>query len=164
MTADGEKLGYVTSFSYEAQAKEAVQCDGQRPVCSNCQGKTDHCEYRDEGGPSKESTDLVVEVLRILGQMPTTEALEYIEGLKDEEDALTILSTLRKGLSCRLAEVDNSTTVPVSDDDNKPTLQEWQIQSPIAYPGTAGRDTNLFQKDPYRGLTRSPSHNFHADT
>ena len=96
--------------------------------------------------------------------MPTTEALEYIEGLKDEQDALTILSTLRKGLSCRLAEVDNSTALQVSDDDNNPTLQEWQIQSPMAYPGTAGRDTNLFQKDPYRGLTRSPGHDFHADS
>ena len=96
--------------------------------------------------------------------MPTKEALQYIEGLKDEEDALTILSTLRKGLSCRQTEVDNSTAVPVSNDDDKPTPQEWQIQNPIAYPGTAGRDTNLFQKDPYRGLTKSPGHDFHADT
>jgi hypothetical protein len=83
---------------------------------------------------------------------------------EDEEDALTILSTLRKGLSCRQTEVDNSTAVPVSNDDDKPTPQEWQIQNPIAYPGTAGRDTNLFQKDPYRGLTKSPGHDFHADT
>ena len=164
MTADGEKSGYVTSFSYEAQPKEAVQCDGQRPVCSNCQGKTDQCEYRDEGGPSKESTDLVVEVLRTLGQLPSSDALEYIEGLKDEADALTILSTLRRGLTCRQPESDDSTVAPITGDDTKPTTQEWQKRNPMAYPGTAGRDANLFQKDPYRGLTRSPGHNFHADT
>ncbi|KAF5127210.1 hypothetical protein E5D57_003301 [Metarhizium anisopliae] len=118
----------------------------------------------DEGGPSNESKDLVVEVLRILGQMPTTEALQYIEGLKDEEDGLTILSTLRKGVSCRQAQVDIPTATSVSIDDGKTTPQEWQMQNPMAYPGTAGRDTNLFQKDPYRALTEPRGHNFYADT
>lgn len=163
MIADGEKLGYVSSFSYEAQTKQGMQCDGQRPVCSNCQGKTDHCEYRDEEVPSKESRDLVIEVLRTLGQLPTTDAIQYIEGLKGEADALTILSTLRQGLTCRQPEVDNS-TASVSTDNDKPTPQEWQTQNPMAYPGTAGRDTNLFQKDPYRGLTQSPGYNLHAVT
>ncbi|EXU95357.1 Zn(2)-Cys(6) zinc finger domain protein [Metarhizium robertsii] len=78
--------------------RRKIRCDGQRPVCSNCQGKTERCEYRDEGGPSKESKDLVVEVLRILGQMPTKEALQYIEGRRGRRGRTDNTIDIKEGL------------------------------------------------------------------
>ncbi|KAK2593871.1 hypothetical protein QQS21_008421 [Conoideocrella luteorostrata] len=143
--------------------RKKIRCDGQRPVCSNCQGKTNQCEYRDEGGPSKESRDLVVEVVRTLGQLPTSEAIQYLHGLKEESDALTILSTLRQGLTCKQLEADNVEANPVLDDDGQATQQEWRTQNPTAYPGARDRDTNLFQKQPYLGLIGSTLHDSYTD-
>lgn len=96
--------------------------------------------------------------------MPSSDVLDYIEGLKDEADALTILSTLRRGLSCRQVETDNSPMRAIHDDNNTHNAQEWQEQNPVAYPGTTTRDIRLFEKEPYRGLTLSPGQKPQADT
>src|SRR4051812_17108170 len=71
-----------------------LQCDGERPVCSNCDGKVDVCEYRGRSGLSQESKDALLETIQTLSSLSEQEAIRILEQLSPK----TILQTLRGSL------------------------------------------------------------------
>ncbi|ATY65342.1 C6 transcription factor [Cordyceps militaris] len=70
-----------------------IRCDGQRPACSSCASKTVPCTYRDA------VRDAVPGVVRMLGQLCASELVRVVARLKDEEDAETILATIKACLA-----------------------------------------------------------------
>jgi len=93
--------------------RKKIRCDGQCPVCSNCQGLRHRCEYRNEGGLSQESRDVVVEFVRLLNQVPATAVLRILNEVKHETSAPRILSTLRGYLKSQPQHANPSAEVPI---------------------------------------------------
>ncbi|KAG6006167.1 hypothetical protein E4U21_007277 [Claviceps maximensis] len=94
------------------------------------------CEYRDDGDLSKESKDVILEVTRILGQLPPATTTRALQELSEEPNAWTILSALRqKAIDNRQDSNEASaSTMSSTDDDVCDLTQNWEAQNPIAYP------------------------------
>ncbi|KAG5932411.1 hypothetical protein E4U53_001349 [Claviceps sorghi] len=130
------------------------RCDGQRPRCSNCQGKNHACEYRDEGELSKESKDVVLEVVRTLGQLPAASCARVLQELREEFNAWTVLSTLRqRAVDSRhgIEDAGPSNTPPIADAEACDLTQGWESQNPMAYPDREAMKPNVMQnQEPIR--------------
>ncbi|KAG6032767.1 hypothetical protein E4U41_007141 [Claviceps citrina] len=129
--------------------RRKIRCDGQRPKCSNCQGKSNPCEYRDDGDLSKESKELVLEVTRTLAQLPDAGKIRVLQELRDESNAWTILSTLRhKGTDSREdASGDSSGPMSATDDGTCDGTQLWESQNPVAYPDKQATEPNVMPNE-----------------
>ena len=111
------------------------QCDGRRPICSACRGRTGYCLYRDENGLSKDTSEAIVEVFHILGQESTADAANIIDSLKDEASAGVILSTLRGEMAyLPSGPSDTSPYIDDEEDDDDLGSLELETQNPVAYP------------------------------
>ncbi len=144
--ADERKFEYVSRQSFikavwhrnRRWSNMSRQCDGQRPVCTNCLGATSQCTYRDESDLSHESRKDVVDVVRMLNSMPATEAIRTLRVLGTETNAPVILSTLRDvARTPHRPSADSSAAATSSD---APEALEFEIQNPTAYPVLPGED------------------------
>ncbi|KAK2590778.1 hypothetical protein QQS21_011532 [Conoideocrella luteorostrata] len=126
-----------------------LQCDGQRPTCTACEGKTDECSYRDESEMSQESQSLVLEVIRVLNTVPAEEIIQKLQALKREIDASTILSILRDQDILNL-DADYSNTIATMNDE----LQSLELgpQNPNAYPTVPTLTSDTLRGDVYQQL------------
>lgn len=123
------------------------QCDGQHPVCNNCLGSTNQCDYRDESTLSHESRKLVVELVRILNSIPDAEALRTLKLLSTETNAPIILSTLRDEAVGR--DKSSLDPLPAATTPGASELLEFELQNPTAYPSVPPFDPKDLEKEPY---------------
>ncbi|KAG5974960.1 hypothetical protein E4U55_007947 [Claviceps digitariae] len=132
-----------------------AQCDGNRPKCSNCLGKSQDCEYRDDGDLSKETKDVILEVTRSLSQLPAATRSRTLQGLSSESNAWTILSTLRqKAIENRQDSNDASaSTMSSTDDETCELTQNWESQNPVAYPERDITEPNMMPNQELTGLS-----------
>lgn len=107
---------------------------------------TGKCEYRDEEVLSKESRDIVIEMIATLNQLPTTDLIETIRALKDEDNATNALAVLRGSTS--------GGTVNVSADG------EIESQYTAVYNNLGERLPRHLRRDPYLGLTATMKPNY----
>ncbi|KJZ68893.1 hypothetical protein HIM_11715 [Hirsutella minnesotensis 3608] len=101
--------------------RKRIRCDGQKPVCTNCRGKIESCQYRDKSGMSPETKGHVVEVVQALCQLPVSDAIQMLDKVRHETDALRIMSTLREQTA-------------LLSKERSSRAQELQSQNPTAYP------------------------------
>lgn len=121
------------------------QCDGQRPVCTNCQGQAGECVYRDESDLSNDSRSLVVEIFRMLNSVPSAEAVRILKLLSTETNAAVILSTLRDETS-GMSQTSEDAAAGLDSEVNPEPL-EFVVQNPIAYPIISPFDRKLLEKE-----------------
>ncbi|KAG5922428.1 hypothetical protein E4U42_005456 [Claviceps africana] len=142
--------------------RRKIRCDGQRPTCSNCREKSHPCEYRDDGDLSKESKDVVLEVVRTLSQLPAASCIRVLHELSEEPNAWTILSTLRRRAVDSHhdpTEVDPSNTPLMADTEACDMTHNWKSQNPLAYPDSEATKSNMTQdQDPARSSVFQQHH------
>lgn len=135
--------------------RSGQQCDGAKPTCSHCIGQASRCEYRDAGGSSRESKDLIVEIFGILNQLPATDAIQVLNETSKEDEALPILAIIRNRpkVPTAVAYVGSETTAESLSSTGQGSY-ELEMQNPMAYPSLSKGDGDLFGKDAYRALTK----------
>ncbi|PNY25245.1 N-terminal fungal transcription regulatory domain-containing protein [Tolypocladium capitatum] len=139
------------SVACNACRRKKIRCDGQHPTCSPCHDQQLPCEYREKPPLLDETNKLLVEVFRILNNLPRTEVLRVLETMRGESDASTILSTLRGGMEAKQRPSDLSTAAAIMG--NTFEVLELEAQNPVAYPSLPPFDAGAFRSDPYRRLT-----------
>jgi hypothetical protein len=134
-----------------------IACDGQRPTCAHCAGQTARCEYRDEGGISPQSKDLIVELFSILGQLQTSDVIRVLAEIRKEVDAVAIVAIIRdrskppdKATDLATQSIATSTAQPIED-----ASVELNARDVIAYSNLSTRDTSRIEKESSRASTKS---------
>ncbi|KAG6178471.1 hypothetical protein E4U27_003741 [Claviceps purpurea] len=133
-----------------------VAWESQSRATTVGEGKSDYnCEYRDEGDLSRESKELVVEVTRILAQLPEPGRVRVLQELGEESSAWTILSTLRqRAADSRQEQSDASGSIQSSTgDEMEDPFHGWESQNPVAYPDREDTQPAVMRAD---GTTVEP--------
>ena len=121
------------------------QCDGQRPVCTNCQGQTGECVYRDEADLSNESRSLVIEIVRMLNSVSSPDAVRILKLVSNETNAAIVLSTLRD--ETRGSSQTTEDAAAGLDSEVNPEPLKFVVQNPIAYPIITPFDRKVLEKE-----------------
>lgn len=119
------------------------------------------CEYRDdEALLSKESKEIITEIVAILNQLPALALIQTIRSLKEEESPAAALSILRdaSGPESQVkTPADSSVSTPAPGDTTTAVTDgELELQYPAVYQGLE-KAPHMLQREPYRGLTELTS-------
>ncbi|KAK4077779.1 transcriptional regulator family: Fungal Specific TF [Trichoderma aggressivum f. europaeum] len=140
------------SIACNACRRKKIRCDGQRPVCSACENTQSDCVYRDDSAISEESQSLLLEVIRLLNELPEDKVLDKLRSLKKEGDASAVLSRLR----------DKAGTLQNSDPSFEAATMSDAFQSlelgpqyPNAYPATPSLSLETLEEATYQQLVHT---------
>ncbi|KAF3073981.1 hypothetical protein CFAM422_003482 [Trichoderma lentiforme] len=140
------------SIACNACRRKKIRCDGQRPVCSACENTQSDCVYRDESAISEESQSLLLEVIRLLNELPDDKVLDKLRSLKKEGDASAVLSRLR----------DKASSLQISDPSFEAATMSDAFQSlelgpqyPNAYPATPSLSLETLEEATYQQLVHT---------
>ncbi|KAG5917887.1 hypothetical protein E4U61_002233 [Claviceps capensis] len=103
----------------------------------------------DEGDLTRESKELVVEVTRILAQLPEPGRGRVLQELGEESSAWTILSTLRqRAADSRQEQSDASGSIQSSaGEEMEDPFHGWESQNPVAYPDREDTQPDMMRAD-----------------
>ncbi len=125
----------LTQFSPQDDELTVLQCDGQRPMCSNCRKRgVSSCIYTEK---LESVPEVLVEVLRLLKSLPDNRASDLLRILRENDDPATVLSRFRGD---RVG--DQPYLVPDSEYEATPAAQnslesELGAKNPTSYPALA---------------------------
>lgn len=112
--------------------RRKIRCDGKRPVCANCIGQTDLCEYREDSDLRPESKKIVIEIIQLLNCLPAAQLRRVLEQLRTETNAATIMALLRdEAALAQESSGDFSTVVSPYEASGR---TEFESRYPTAYP------------------------------